>query len=187
MNLIVEQLHQDHRQLVRVLYHLDQEIKSLSGLGRTGTRIEKILDILDYIQMYPEIWHHPTEDVIYELLLQKAIPEPQQLADCIEEHGILELLTENLHSYLDQLAAGKTSVKPRLIKAAGEYVKRQLDHMEHEQHTLFPLMEQHLDHEDWQLIKERLNSRYPQVDTLQLQRYQTFYREIARSSAVTAH
>lgn len=187
MNLIIEQLNQDHRQLVRVLYHLEQDIKSLSGLGKHRASVERILDILDYIQVYPEIWHHPTEDIIYELLLQKDIPQPERLADCIEEHGILELLTENLHSYLDQLAAGKEQVKLRLIKAGSDYVNRQLRHMEHEQKTLFPLMEQYLDQADWEVIKDRLKSQQPLADPGQTARYQNLYRQIADSSAITAH
>lgn len=187
MNLIIEQLNQDHRQLVRVLYHLEQSIKSLSGLGKTSPGVERILDILDYIQVYPEIWHHPTEDIIYELLLQKDIPQPERLANCIEEHGILELLTENLHSYLDQLAAGREQVRLRLIKAGSDYVKRQLQHMEHEQKTLFPLIEQYLDDADWDVIKERLKSRQPVTDPGQAAHYQTLYRQIADSSAITAH
>lgn len=187
MNLIIEQLKEDHRQLVRVLYHLDREIKALSGLGPASSSSEKILDILDYIQVYPEIWHHPTEDLIYELLLEKDIPEPSRLANCIEEHGILELLTENLHSYLDQLAGGNTGVGLRLIKAGSDYVKRQLDHMEHEQNTLFPLMEQYLDQGDWDTIKQRLKSQQRSMDGSSLQRYQSLYRGIAESSAITAH
>lgn len=187
MNLIVEQLQEDHRQLVRVLYHLDREIKALSGLGNARASLEKILDILDYIQVYPEIWHHPVEDLIYEVLLQKEIPEPQQLANCIEEHGTLELLTENLHSYLDQVAAGKEELRLRLIKAGSDYVKRQLTHMEHEQHMLFPLMQRYLDQADWERIRERIKTRHAGVEDSRLQRYQHLYRDIADSSAVTAH
>lgn len=187
MNLIIEQLNQDHRQLVRVLYHLEQGIKSLSGLTAGKASLERILDSLDYIQVYPELWHHPTEDIIYELLLQKDIPEPQRLADCIEEHGVLELLTENLHSYLDQLAAGDETVKMRLFKAGGDYVRRQLKHMEHEQKTLFPLMEQYLTADDWETIRQRLKAQQPLSDLPQAQYYQTLYRDIAAASAITAH
>ena len=187
MNLIVEQLHEDHRQLVRVLYHLDREIKALSGLGKNRASLEKVLDILDYIQVYPEIWHHPVEDLIYEVLLQKDIPDPQQLANCIEEHGVLELLTENLHSYLDQVTAGREELRLRLIKAGSEYVKRQLTHMEHEQQTLFPLMQSYLDQGDWELIRERIKARQPGVEDMRLQRYQHLYQDIADSSAITAH
>ena len=187
MNLIVEQLQDDHRQLVRILYHLEREIKALSGMGKADASMEKILDILDYIQVYPEIWHHPTEDLIYEILLQKDIPAPELLANCIEEHGILELLTENLHSYLDQLAAGNAGVRSRLIKAGSDYVKRQLTHMEHEQNTLFPLMERFMGQEDWEEIKRRLKSIQPPTGTADFERYQHLYRDIARSSPVTAH
>jgi hypothetical protein len=35
MNLIVEQLQADHKQLVRILYHLEREAKAFMGLNRT--------------------------------------------------------------------------------------------------------------------------------------------------------
>lgn len=187
MNLIVEQLHNDHRQLVRVLYHLDREIKALHGLGGAKANLAAILDQLDYIQVYPEIWHHPAEDFITELLMQKNIREADWLSACTEEHQILELLTENLYSYLDQYVAGKTEVRSRLIKAGSDYVKRQLSHMEHEQHCLFPLMERYLDEQDWAEIKAHLKSLRPAAEDERVYRYQALYREIAQLSPVTAH
>ena len=187
MNLIVEQLQNDHRQLVRVLYHLEREVLALSSLGKDRLSLEKILDILDYIQVYPEIWHHPTEDLICEILLQKSIPAPGQLADCMEEHGVLELLTENLHAYIDQLAAGKLDLRLRFIKAANSYINRQLTHMEQEQKILFPLIENYLDQQDWAVIKERIKTRRPLEDDGRLQQYRNLYRGIASSSAITAH
>lgn len=187
MNLIVEQLQNDHRQLVRVLYHLDREIKALHGLGGCKANLAAILDQLDYIQVYPELWHHPTEDVIAGLLLQKNIPEAEWLASCMEEHQVLELLTENLHSYLDQFAAGNSHVRSRLIKAGTDYVKRQLTHMEHEQHCLFPLMERYLQAEDWAQIKAHIKSMRPSAEDERVQHYQLLYRDIARLSPVTAH
>ena len=187
MNLVVEQLQQDHRQLVRVLYHLEKAIKSFSGIGRGTASMESVLDILDYIQVYPEIWHHPVEDLIYEILLQKEIPEPQLLANCIEEHGVLELLTENLHSYIDQLAAGREEVRLRFVRAGSDYVNRQLTHMEHEQTTLFPLIDRYLNDEDWELIKQRIKSIQPAADQGRYKRYQSLYQDIASASVVTAH
>ncbi len=185
--LILERLRDDHRQLVRMLYHLDKAIKGLAGLSQSRAGLDKILDMLDYIQMYPEIWHHPVEDLICEHLLQKPIPDPEVLASCIEEHGILELRTENLHCYLDQLAAGDEAVRPRLLKAGSDYVRRQLMHMEHEQNTLFPLMEAYLDAGDWEQIRDRIQTRLRPEQEPRLQHYRQVYQAIADTSAVTAH
>ena len=188
MNLLIEQLRDDHKHLVRILYHLEKEVKAISGLLKTDIpSIETVLDILDYIQVYPEIWHHPTEDVIFEILLQKEIPEAQLLADAMEEHGVLEMLTENLHQHLNMAVAGSDFSPARFIKSTNDYINRQLRHMEFEQKHLFTLAEQYLQAEDWDAIKERLKDQQHLLDEPRLQEYSSFHNSIANSCAVTAH
>lgn len=187
MNPIIEQLENDHRQLVRVLYHLDRDIKSLHRQNQSKPNLAAILEHLDYIQVYPELWHHPAEDLIAGRLLEKDIPESSWLASCMEEHEVLEILTENLHSYLDQYAAGNTAVRSRLIKAGGEYVRRQLSHMENEQLCLLPLMKKYLQAEDWEQIKSQLMYLQHGEGHEALKHYQARSREIARLSPITAH
>jgi hemerythrin-like domain-containing protein len=187
MNLIVEQLNEDHRQLVRILYHLEREVKAFGGLTKVASNLESILDILDYIQVYPEIWHHPTEDVIYEALLEKDIPDLKQLADTLEEHATLELLTENLQEYINLIAADRGVSVVRFIKSTHDYINRQLQHMEKEQKYLFPLMEQYLDQQDWKKIKQRLKGLQCLLEEPRLQKYQAFYKGLANTNLVTAH
>ena len=187
MNLIIEQLHEDHKQLVRILYHLEREIKALSGLTNTPGSLEALLDILDYIQVYPEIWHHPTEDVIYQMLQEKAIPGPDLLTEAIEEHAVLELLTDNLQQYVNASATGQQLSSARFIKSAGDYVSRQLRHMEQEQTILFPLAEKYLNKNDWEKIKQQLKDRQYSLEEPRLQKYKNFYEGMANSSVVTAH
>ena len=186
MNLIIEQLHHDHKQLVRILYHLERELKAFNGLLKEAANMETILDILDYIQVYPEIWHHPTEDVIYEMLLQKDIPSPELLADALEEHAILELLTENLQANINAAVTDQDFSPARFIKSTTVFINRQLQHMEREQKNLFPLAEKYLDKSDWDVIKQRLKSQQQLRQESRLQQYESLYQDIANSNAVTA-
>lgn len=187
MNLLIEQLRDDHRQLVRILYHLEKEVKAISGLLKVSAKTETILDILDYIQVYPEIWHHPAEDVIFDMLLQKEIPEKQRLLDAMEEHDIMETLTENLHQHLNKAVAGGDFSPARFIKSTNDYISRQLQHMEFEQKYLFPLAEEYLQQSDWDSIKEQLKGLQHLVDEPRIKEFTSFYNSLANSSAVTAH
>lgn len=186
-NLIIGQLQEDHKQLVRMLYHLEREVKAIAGLQPGSGSLETILDILDYVQMYPELWHHPVEDIIYEKLLKKAIPDPQLLHDALEEHELLETLTENLHVYIDAAALANDKPPMRFVKSTSDYVSRQLMHMEFEQKHLFPLTENYLDQNDWQDIKESMKLQRQLTDESRIQAYSELYRDIARGSMVTAH
>ncbi|WP_101757692.1 hemerythrin domain-containing protein [Oceanicoccus sp. KOV_DT_Chl] len=191
MNLILQQLQSDHRQLVRVLYHLEREVKAYAGLSPASAGVEKILDILDYIQVYPEIWHHPAEDIIYQVLVAREAKAAEAVADIIAEHEVLELLTENLLAYINQLVSADTAnvahVRTRFIKATGDYINRQLQHMEQEQRRLFPLIEQYVDQQDWAQINVQLKSLQPVSGESGLDIYRSRYQSIASSSAVTAH
>ncbi|MFA7552675.1 MAG: hemerythrin domain-containing protein [Spongiibacteraceae bacterium] len=186
MNLIVEQLQADHKQLVRILYHLEREAKAFMGLNRTEACLETILDILDYVQVYPEIWHHPIEDVIYQVLLEKDAVEASVLADLMAEHETLELLTDNLHLMVNGLT--KTAVvgyqKMRFLKACSHYVTRQLHHMEQEQKLLFPLLASNFGPKDWEEVTLRFKKQQP-LDDSKLQEYTSRYQLIANSSVVT--
>lgn len=188
MNLILEQLQNDHKQLVRLLYQLEQQVKTYMGLIKASSSLESMLDILDYIQVYPELWHHPTEDIICDVLLEKDISVSGEVADLMAEHDTLELLSENIHEYINQLAVAKYTViaekKARFIKASSLYINRQLQHMEKEQEVLFPLFEQRLDSSDWDKIRLRLKDKQKLIDEKQLQQYKTRYYDIANRSAI---
>lgn len=187
MRSIFEQLQDDHKQLVRVLYHLEREIKALNGMLADAASIERILDILDYIQVYPEIWHHPVEDVIFATLLEKEVPDAQLLSGAMEEHAVLELLTEKLHHYLNKVAAGDDVSPARFIKSTNDYINRQLRHMEFEQKHLFPMAEAYLCVEDWDKIESSLKGQQQLLEEPRLQQFATRYQSIVNSSPVTAH
>ncbi len=210
MNQILKQLQADHWQIMRVLYHLTSEVKNYGGISQSGLKpggvkhgdqgrdqpipakaqLTTIIDILDYIQLYPEVWHHPAEDIILDVLLDKDPNAAEQLAEMIEEHEIFEVLTENLHSYIDQLASGQSEgawkIKSRFIMAVSDYVSRQLSHMAQEQKLLFPLVEKHLKESDWELIKKRIKQLNTKDDDIndRLNYYQSRYQTITTQSAV---
>lgn len=190
MNHVIEQLQEDHRQLVHVLYNLEREVKACSGLSPESSSLEAILDILDYIQVYPEVWHHPAEDALYEVLLDKDIGAAEVVAHLVEEHGVLELLTENLLEYINQIAVSAEGdadvVKMRFIKSTNDYISRQLHHMEQEQLYLFPLIEQHLNEDDWLAIIKRLHRQQQNQSEPKLEYYHSFYQKIASNTPVIA-
>ncbi|MEH6558686.1 MAG: hemerythrin domain-containing protein [Oceanicoccus sp.] len=187
MNHVIEQLQEDHRQLVHVLYNLEREVKACGGLSSENSSMEAILDILDYIQVYPEIWHHPAEDALYEVLLGKDVGAAALVAHLIEEHGVLELLTENLLEYINQIVVSidAEAIKMRFIKSTNDYISRQLHHMEQEQLHLFPLIERHLTEGDWLIIKGRLQQQRQSEDGPTLEYYHSFYRKIVNNTPVT--
>lgn len=187
MDLIIEQLQQDHKQLMKVLYHLDRNITSLSV--KTQQRCgDKVLDIINYIQVYPELWHHPAEDIIFSALLEKNTPQTAIVRQTIEEHEILALLTEQLHHHLSQWVSGASPSPSRLIKSSRDYIDRQLQHIQIEQEVIFPLLSE-LDAAQWQVITQQLKQHQPswQGEIIPTQNMSQTYQKIVGDHVMTAH
>ena len=61
MNLIIDRLLQDHKQMTKVLFHLGREVREFCNTRQQGS-LDSILEIIDFIRVYPEVWHHPIEE-----------------------------------------------------------------------------------------------------------------------------
>lgn len=187
MNSLIQSLYEDHRHFVGVLYHLEREVKALGGLLYSKPNFDAILDIFDYIKVYPQVWHHPIEDIIYEKLLSKDVPNPGAIADLMEEHGILDMLTDYIHDLVNRMSQGADIPAIRLVRKTNEFIQRQLKHINQEQCTFFPLVEQCFDDDDWEDVQRRLEGQVNAAGEVRWQEYKSLYKSIVGSSAVTAH
>lgn len=161
MNYLLERLILDHKQLSNILYRMDIEVRAYSGLLKQSPSLDKVLEIIDYIKVYPERWHHPTEDVIFGVLLEKGSPSSEMVKKVLHEHSTLELLTENLHCYLQKLAmGGHDHLKAKFLRAAQEYTRRQRVHMDFEQRELFPLVDREFSEKDWERVNMLLQKQH---------------------------
>ncbi len=183
MNQIIEQLNQDHRRLVKVLYRLDNEIKTLGGMLTGKGNMEAVVDMLDYIQTYPELNHHRLEDEICRLLKKKEWVDGDILEEVEDKHELLELLAENVHYHMDS-AIKDSAINEgaantvRFLRAVKEYIKYQLKHMEYEQKHLFPMAEKYLTEEDWQFLQILLREDYSELAESRLLKYSRIYQQL---------
>ena len=69
--MIMERLSQEHRNIERLLTILERELEVFDRGGRPD--YEVIGAIISYFELYPEVYHHPQEDVVFAKL-KFAIP-----------------------------------------------------------------------------------------------------------------
>ncbi|MCV6620731.1 MAG: hemerythrin domain-containing protein [Cellvibrionaceae bacterium] len=156
MHPVYRQLCSDHRHIQRLLHCMRTIINPLGAEGVSPERLELLLDIVEYIKTYPEYWHHPIEDQVFSLLLLKRVPESELLREIICDHGRMEKQTAELEHFLRSIAQGCVVPIKNLKTLAELYIHNQADHIEKENKWVYPLMEQHLQDEDWQWIAEKL-------------------------------
>lgn len=145
---ILQKLNSDHKDIARILYCLRAQIKDFENPDIEHS-LTQIINILDYISTVPERWHHPVEDLVFNRLLEKNPPHPEQLRAVLQEHEYLERLTQELRNAFEQVSIDISVPLSRLYRTADIYLSRQMLHMDAEEAVLFPMAEEYLVESDW--------------------------------------
>lgn len=154
---ILEQLQSQHQQLSLFLYSFRQQIQTLSD-PFINTDIFLILEMLDFINLFPEQLHHPVEDILFKHLLTKDIDEKKFILNILDQHNSLEARTGQIREEFTALDSKAASTLDRLAEDTLEYIDDQMEHLFYEEEELFPLIEDNFDENDWLHIEQSLES-----------------------------
>ena len=156
MHPIQRQLHSDHHHLQLVLNCLNKEIDCFDFDSQQDPDMEVILNALDYIREYPDKWHHPSEDIIFNQLLAKKVKESKLIKKLKEEHDKITLETEKVNQLFRAAADDCIIPANELIESARQYIALQRVHMEKENEFIYPLMDTLFSPEEWKEIENKV-------------------------------
>lgn len=150
----MESLQVEHKRMSRLLGLLEEQIATLEQAGEPD--YELIKEILDYFLTYPDLCHHPKENLVLEKLRQRAPDAAAEVGALDDEH---DRLSHQLHDFSHAVINLMLEVEvPRdaLVKAARGFVDNERRHMAAEERVFFPAALRHLTEEDWRDIDERV-------------------------------
>ncbi|MGB7617242.1 MAG: hemerythrin domain-containing protein [Pseudolabrys sp.] len=94
MSRLIEILLEEHRNIEKLLHVLKQE---LDVFDRTESPDYEILQaVVEYLQDYPESYHHPKEDIVFEKLKLRDPSAVARIGDVEAEH---QLETQRLRRF----------------------------------------------------------------------------------------
>lgn len=150
-------LEDEHRYMNLLLRTLEEQLET-SDLAAPDEYF-LMQDIVRYLHEYPDEVHHPTEDLLFEILVRRKPDARKDVSRLRREHDMLRANTAELLQLLENAAARHT---PELAEAVGvemsKYIGRLRQHMSFEESRLFPAAVQCLAHKDWQAIETRLSA-----------------------------
>ena len=157
MTDILAALRQDHRNLGQLLKATERQ---LDRFDRGETPDYDILQgVLDYCLSYPDLYHHPKEDLVFERLKQLDPGAAAEIGDLHAEHNKLAEVTrrwaEALHSILQDLEVPRDSFD----RATRAFLESYWRHMTMEENTFFPAAEARLTPADWSAIEAKAEAR----------------------------
>jgi len=137
----------DHRNMVMLFDLLDAEIGRLAASGEPD--YDLVRDVMLYVTEYPDVVHHPKEDIVYRHLMSLR-PEIHTELERIEtDHRYIEQSGLRLRNSVEAISIGAVLDHDELIKKFHHYMEQLREHMYWEETELFSLADELQHFGDW--------------------------------------
>jgi hemerythrin-like domain-containing protein len=142
------QLVTDHRNMAQLLDVLQSEMEDYRQSRHVDFAILSML--LDYILNFPELRHHPRENVIFERVKRRDVDASKTIEDILLEHKDLAALARKLSAAIHNLRLEVEMPRTWFEDLVKTYIRRNREHMVKEEEKFFPLALKILSASDWQ-------------------------------------
>lgn len=153
MTTAIQTIRMEHFNIASVLACLAHSLREIEA-GRWQVDHRLLGAIVEYLERYPEVYHHPKEEDFLFAAMRRRQPDLAKKLDLVREEHIkggrmlAELAEAQVAYSLDSGAF------PRFKAAAEDYLVFERRHMQREERELLPLALRILTDEDWQEINE---------------------------------
>ena len=154
MTEILDTIHTDHRNYSILLSMLNTDIDHIQKGEHTD--FIRLYDIMKYMTNYPDIKHHPTEEIIFDLLEKKQPEIKEKVSQLVNEHRQLAESGQALLERLQYVTSGAIVPKESIIEAAKDYYELLLNHLNFEESKLLPMVKEDFSDEDWNNVKVQM-------------------------------
>ncbi|MCB1986608.1 MAG: hemerythrin domain-containing protein [Burkholderiales bacterium] len=179
MHKIQRQLHTDHHHLHKLLNCLSHEIGCYDFDSKRAPDLAIILSALDYVRTYPDKWHHPSEDIIFNRLLKKKVKESKLIKQLQIEHEKIILETKKINELFNSVAEDCIVSADELLTGARQYIALQKQHLDKENEFVYPLMDTEFSEKEWHEIENEVKMQDdPLFNNRSKKEYDQLYRYI---------
>jgi hemerythrin-like domain-containing protein len=181
--------HAEHLNFAALLELLERQLE-LFHKGMAPD-YELMLDIMFYMTHYPDVLHHPKEDLAFAKIKERDATARGIVDQLAEQHARLKSSGDALALALDDIVNGSITTREHVESPGRAYIAAFRNHMNCEETTILPLAAKVLQDNDWAAIDAAiLRIDDPLFGKDQEGRYASLRRQIAReartSKAVTA-
>lgn len=151
MHPVMTRLAQDHARLTQILNLLE----GLLDRFHEGTEpdFELMDEMLEYIDNYADIVHHPTEDLIFRRALDRGAGHHEVFEVLMRQHGGLSQVIKRFRKSIEGILNEEVLLREDVEANGRELVATNRAHMVLEDSEAFPIAMQHLRDEDWDEIE----------------------------------
>jgi hemerythrin-like domain-containing protein len=149
----VKALHNEHIYMFSLLDSLSEQVGFI--VNGKDADFALLLDIIDYMQNFPDRYHHPKEDLIYQRMALRDEAIAAEVAALLDEHRLLIKLSNRLADAIDDVHMMPTVLKKQRVgELCAEYESCLRRHINIEESKILPRALEVLRAEDWFLIEQ---------------------------------
>lgn len=172
---ILDQLHQDHINLNRLLEVLEMKIQKLKE--GDSPNFQLMSELVEYIGNYADQCHHPREDHMYQYFAKRDANLDKDLKVCEAQHVDLKKLSREVTETVDAVMHDAVIPMSEFIERLENFVLRERAHINFEEKSIFPIINALSNSSDWLALEKTLpQPEDPLFVEKQGEKYRTLYK-----------
>ena len=152
--MIIELLRREHHNIELLLAVLERELAILERGNRPDYEI--IRAIVSYFKVYPEVYHHPQEDLVFAKLRIRDPAAAAKVGDLAREHQIGAERLLRVAQAVDSVLADRELPRQNVDNIVRDFIVHERNHMMMEERDFFPAALKALEPQDWAEIASAL-------------------------------
>lgn len=148
--MIIERLTQEHRNIERLLVVLERELEVFDRGDRPD--YEVIRAVISYFEVYPEVYHHPQEDLVFAKLRERDPAAAAKIGDLAREHQKGADRLRRVAQAVGYVLADGEVLRQDVDTIVRDFITHERRHMMMEDQHFFPAAQKALRPEDWKQI-----------------------------------
>ncbi len=145
--MIIKHLTQEHRNIEKLLLVLEQELNVFDRGERPD--YEVFWAVIAYFQVYPEVYHHPQEDLVFQKLKACEPALAAKIGDLAAEHQSGASCLRRAAHAIETVLMDQEVPRLRVDSAVREFIMNQRRHIAMEESEFFPAAVKALKAQDW--------------------------------------
>src|SRR6202795_1747900 len=154
--MIIERLSQEHRNIEKLLAILERELKVFDRGDRPD--YEVIRALFSYFEVYPEVYHHPQEDLVFAKLRTRDPVAAAKVGDLAREHSKGADRLRRVAHAVENVLADVEVLRQNVDTIVRDFIAHERHHMMMEDRDFFPAALEALYPQDWTEIASAVTS-----------------------------
>jgi hemerythrin-like domain-containing protein len=154
--MVIERLFREHRNIEMLLAVLERELEIFDRGGRPD--YEVIRAIISYFEVYPEVYHHPQEDVVFAKLKLRDPAAAAKVGDLALEHQKGAERLRRVAEAVESVLADREILRQNVDTIVRDFIEYERRHIMMEDRDFFPAALKALEPQDWTEIASILTN-----------------------------